>query len=343
MKELKIILITLLSIIAVGLVVTMIYLSSSGQNTFFVIRGGCKLVNQQELDISEINTIDINYTSNDIIFLKGDSDKLILKEYRADSVKDENAKINIDKKSNILSIIGSKTRHRITFISFGYSGSYVEIYLPEDCNKDLLVETSSGDIISQIALKSDQLMKLKSSSGDIKIKEAIAENINVESSSGNISMDKAEGNRSLKSNSGDVKLFDGRGNSTIRTKSGDITVENASGNLEIEASSGEVRLAGSNHLGGFINTKSGDITLELEALVDNLNLKSSSGECKLIISKKNSFIYRADTSSGDIKTFFDENLSFNKKGDSASGTFGNNATYTITMDTKSGDIMVFEE
>lgn len=338
------------------------------------------LVNTQTIALNDINSLSVEYHSDDVLFYYGDTDELVLKEYmNFTPSNDQLAKLN--QNGDHVTIKGAKKNFNINF-SFGNNhNSRAEIYLPSSYSGDLKVTNSSGDIDADLSLNlttlnaesssgdiifsnvSADVVNLTSSSGsirsnsieahsnfaasstsgDMKLKEVYSENIIVSTSSGSIGIQKAEGNRQISSNSGDIKISDGTGDSIVSSSSGSITLMNVSGQFDIEANSGDIKMEAYSG-GGSIKTSSGKITLDyMEDTLSNVNdlkLSSSSGDVNLNLPSLLEFNFTADTSSGDILTFFDKQLSFNKKGNHATGAIGDNPSMDIQVNTTSGTIKV---
>lgn len=375
MKKLIISFIAAFSLIAIGLTVLLIFAVNGNANSISTVNLELKLVNKQKISLADITTIDIDYYSEDINFYTSDTNELILKEYRTNySEDDELSKITVG--DGKIYIKGPKPKSKSHFVPFGIFNYYsrIDIYLPTEYAGSLFVSTSSGDINSDNIFKLVQF-KLSCTSGDIRMNEVYTEDIDVSSSSGEITLQVAEGKRQISSTSGNIKVYGGSGDSNFSASSGEVTIKNASGvlkvdttsgNIEIadsngekniEASSGEISITNSSGVvqvssssgdvrisaldgGGNISTTSGKVLYELKDVNDDIDIETSSGDVTLEIPDMVNFDFTADTSSGDIRTFFDDALSFNKDGDRASGTVGENPDKTIEISTTSGEITV---
>lgn len=295
-----------------------------------------KLVNTQAINLTDINSINIKYSSENITILSSDTDELIFKEYM--NYEPEEADLSkIDVNGSELYIYDSANRLSFTVWPF-VKNHNVEIYIPGDYSNYLSVNSSSGNISCKPKLGLSGLA-VRSSSGNIRFGDVYAANIKADASSGNISFDLAEGDRSFSTTSGNIKILAGKGDSRVHASSGNITVENAVGYLDVSAASGEVRVRASEG-GGKLGSSSGNINLELSNLTADLDITASSGNVKLTVDRSNSFSFSANATSGDIRTFFDDELSYNKKGNSANGIHGADPAYSINIRTTSGNIKV---
>ena len=359
-------------LLAAGFSLFMIFaINNDGINVVSVKEHGLQLVNTQQISLENITSIEIEYTSDDVVFYASDTDELILKEYKT-YTPEEDELSNITTDGNGVSIRGGRHKNRIFSIGNHYSRN--DIYLPAKYAEELAVTTSSGNITSDLSFNLSQFTS-NCHSGDVTLNEVHAKSIKITSSSGNITIQKAEGEREISSHSGDIKVYGGNGESTFEASSGNITIEKAVGNLTADANSGNIRIMDSegekevetssgnitieNSTGvvkatassgevevtalkgaGRISTKSGNIKFELKEVNGDIELEASSGNATLIVPDTITCNFNAEASSGNIKTFFDDQLSINKNRDYASGTIGDNPSINIQMNTMSGNIRV---
>ncbi len=382
MKKFLITMISIFAALAIGLVVLMVLAIQNGgilpakqsSNVFKT----AELVNTQEISLDGIDEITLNYTWDDIIFLSGNTGKLIFKEYM-NFTPDDDDLTQITTRRNRLKLERQQKNRNYWFGDINRY-SKVEIYLPSDYSFSLTVNTTSGNIESDISLNLTNF-EASSSSGDIKIAEVYAASISVASSSGNITMERAEGSRSVSSSSGDIKLLGGAGDSSVSSTSGNIIIENSTGILnasassgdisisnssgrkdlettsgkivvtnsdgytEASASSGDIRFTGFNGAADF-ETTSGSIILDYAegaSIEDDINLHASSGDVTLTLPSGLSFDFSANSSSGDIRTSFDDQLKFSKNENHASGTIGSNPLFALEITTTSGNIRISDD
>ncbi len=374
MKKALIACITGLVLMAICLLFLMIaVINKGGLEVRRVNTSNLELVNTQEVDMGDISSVDIRFSSDDVVFYTSDSDKLILKEYMNYTPEDhELAKITTTGQG--VSIQGRRNDRKV-FISWN-ENSRAEIYLPVGYAGSINVNTSSGDILSDLVLALTEFVS-NSSSGDVYINEIKGENIKITTSSGNITIEKAEGNRQLSATSGDIRVFGGEGDSEVRTSSGNITMENAVGKVYISANSGDIKLFHSigekniksssgnitldNVTGlveitsssgdvrimalssaGTISTSSGNILYELDEVTDDITIKANSGDVTLSLPREITCDFAARTTSGSINTFFDDALSYDEDREKAEGMVGEGEDRMIRIDTTSGNIKVLD-
>ena len=378
MRRFIITMVTVFAVITAGLICLMIVAINAGglrrSGTYF--GSNLKLVNTQNVSLDGIQTLTIDYYSDDVTFYEGDTSELILNEYMSYTPGDDDL-TRIIKNESKVRLDGRRDNFRGWFFNFNRS-SRVEIYLPSDYKGELSVSTSSGNISSDMVFAVKNF-KASCSSGDIKLTEVYAGNIDAATSSGNITMDKAEGKRIISATSGDIKILGGEGDTGVSSSSGNITIEASKGSLKAEASSGDITIRNSsgqkdiettsgqivitdsdgyteasassgdiriNDFSGAGNfeTTSGAIKLayaeDAAAIEEDIIIKASSGDVNLTLPAEAEFNFQAGTSSGDIRTSFDDSLAFDKNDDHASGIIGSNPSFDLKVTTNSGSIHV---
>jgi len=367
-------LIIFFAILLVGLIGLMTYALVKGSDELPLLGNSfygwteAELINTQNVEVDDISSIDISNSSRDIIFKRGDSDHMVIREYSSKS-KDKSF-VSISQSSNILKLKSDKNSGRSWFV-LRSNYQYYEVYLPTSYQGSMNIKTSSGDIYSETDLILSDY-SLSSSSGYVDLQSLTAEKINIATSSGDIDAQYLEGETELSCQSGyvevgeikgDIKITTSSGDvntgrvdgtvniktssgyadveegsdTKIETSSGDITISNVNGRLDIKSSSGYVEAENITG-GGSVYTTSGDINLEFAELTEDLQIDASSGYVYCDIPKEANFQLQVDTSSGDINTDFDETLSYNKKGNHVSGLIGSAADSNINISTTSGDV-----
>jgi len=108
------------------------------------------------------------------------------------------------------------------------------------------------------------------------------ENVVVEVSSGNITIDELTGN--------DLSVRNGSGNININSFQGKVNTVNQSGNIVVSNFVGE----------GTFDVGSGNIDLTVNDIIGDISLSSNSGTIDLIMGQNISFIFDAEVRSGTI-------------------------------------------
>jgi lia operon protein LiaG len=182
------------------------------------------------------------------------------------------------------------------------------------------------------------LVHANCSSGNIEAGELDTGEIDLEASSGNISVKEMSGILSLRCSSGNITLNGHQGNTTARTSSGNLKIENVNGNLTSHASSGNMQIF---NIAGDVKADCSSGNIRLRDIEGTLDIESSSGNIRGegILLKANS---RFKASSGNITIGLlnDENdLSFDL--DAGSGSlFANGSSADDRLILKKGPIQV---
>ena len=305
-KGIKIVLIIILAILVIALVNFMIYAIINRNNDYSVkfsliaFGDNTEKIFEKEYEPGELDKINVDVLSSNVIIEKADVDKIKVTAY---GEKDE--KINETINNNELSITKSKTKVFI-FAMFYWCDEKIIIQVPNDCDEEFNIHTSSGDIVAPNL--ENNVINLESSSG--KIECGNINNGNFKSSSGDITV--GSGNEiTLQTSSGSIKAGDfnklsaeassgdievGKiGESSIKTSSGKILLESAK-RLQAEASSGEIDI---NTIEEYCNlvTSSGSIEIDSLNITENSNINAKSGDVD--IRSKNDIYIETETGSGD--------------------------------------------
>lgn len=348
MKQIKIILISILAGIMLFLL-SFLMSALNGKNPFARRTGDewgygnePELVLEYEKEAAEISRLNLLYNKNslDIIFLESDSENLVIREYAWRELE-EREMTEVTESNGILTLKGKRRGKPSEFIFFSKSNNsgYVEVYLPKNCSMDFNVRSVSGDIVGEVDLKLGEsaLFEAGSISGDILLTALEAGEVQVSTTSGDISVEEVNGKAEFSSTSGEITLFTERGDCGISTVSGDIRVDSLNGTFRLSTTSGDIQISGITG-SGKASTSSGEIWLQFAELTGDLDLSTTSGNVKLTWPEDTAVSFDAGTTSGEINTFFDESLSFNKKGSRATGSYGTGTSHTVDIDTTSGDV-----
>ena len=305
-KGIKIVLIIILAILVIALVNFMIYAIINRNNDYSVkfsliaFGDNTEKIFEKEYEPGELDRINVDVSSSNVLIEKADVDKIKVTAY---GEKDE--KINETINNKKLSITKSKTKVFI-FAMFYWCDEKIIIQVPNDCEQEFNIHTSSGDIAAPNL--ENNVINLESSSG--KIECGNINNGNFKSSSGDITV--GNGNEiTIQTSSGSIKAGDfnklsaeassgdvevGKvGESTIKTSSGKMLVESAK-RLQAEASSGEMDI---NTIEEYCNliTSSGSIEIDSLNITENSNINAKSGDVDIM--SKNDIYIETETDSGD--------------------------------------------
>ena len=271
-KVWKIILIIILSLIVIALVNFMIFAiinKDKGFNVdFSLISFGdnTEKIFEKEYNPEEIDRIKVDASSSNVKIEKADVDKIKVTAY---GEKNERIVEAINEKE--LSISKENTKVFI-FAMFYWCNEEIIIQVPNECDEEFNIHTSSGDIMAS-NLESN-IITFEASSGKIEC--------------GNIN------NGSFKSSSGDITI--GSGNEvTLQTSSGNIKAGDFN-KLSAEASSGDIEI---NRIEEYCNlkTSSGNIDIEALNIIENSTINAKSGNVD--INGKNDIYVETETGSGN--------------------------------------------
>lgn len=305
-KGVKIVLIIILAILVIALVNFMIYAIINRNNDYSVkfsliaFGDNTEKIFEKEYEPGELDKINVDVSSSNVIIEKADVDKIKVTAY---GEKDE--KINETINDKELSITKNNMKVFI-FAMFYWTDEKIIIQVPNDCDEEFNIHTSSGDISAPNL--ENNVINLKSSSG--KIECGNINNGNFKSSSGDITV--GSGNEiTLQTSSGSIKAGDfnkisaeassgdievGKvGGSTIKTSSGKILVDSVK-RLQAEASSGNIVISKINEYCN-LKTSSGNIDIESLNIIENSFISAKSGNVD--IKSKNDIYIETETGSGD--------------------------------------------
>lgn len=269
-RGVKITLIIVLAIIAIILINFMVYAiinKDKGFKISFIKFGdNTEKIFEKEYDSEEFESINIDVSSSNVKIEKNDTDKIKITAYG-----DKDEKIEESINENELSI--SKENSKIFILTmFYWCKEEIIVEIPNDCDKEFKIHTSSGDIM---------------------VPNLESNNIQFETSSGKIECNNIN-NGILQSSSGDISI--GNGNEiTLKTSSGDITAGNFN-SLTAEASSGEISV---NSIKDYcqLKTSSGNIKIDTLNITENSSINAKSGNVN--ISNINDIYVETETGSGD--------------------------------------------
>ena len=216
--------------------------------------------------------------------------------------ENENITHTVEVKDNTLNITRNDSRKWYMMIGVSLKQYDITVYLPEKMYGALLFESGSGDISVpedfgfssadiltgsgsvDISAGFDGGFSVKTSSGDIKIKNLSADVIDINTVSGEIDISEVTAAQAIniKSSSGDTELSEANAK--------DISVQSSSGEIKFYGvkAGGEIRA----------ESRSGDVSLD-KSDADSLYIKTNSGDVSgSLLTPK---IYNAETGSGTVK------------------------------------------
>ena len=180
-------------------------------------------------------------------------------------------KSSIDTTDNKLNIVGNT--EKCAFICFNHEIARIEVYLPSDYDKNIIIQDKTGDI--KIDKFASATIKTTGSTSDITVEEV--KDINIKTTTGDIKISKAE-NADIKTTTGDISINEVN-YLDANTTTGDLNIDKINNYLNIETTTGDI----------FLN----DVTL-----TQNSKIHVTTGD--IIIKNTSEFYIDASTSTGDI-------------------------------------------
>ncbi|HEY4017864.1 MAG TPA: DUF4097 family beta strand repeat-containing protein [Pseudonocardiaceae bacterium] len=183
-----------------------------------------------------------------------------------------------------------------------------------DCGTDCTVDYV-------VTLPANAKIDGSTSSGDITVSGAAS--VNVESSSGNVSVVGVAGPVSVTTTSGDIKAAGSGADVQAHSSSGDITLSGVAGSATVQSTSGRIVADGLKGARTSAHATSGDISVSAD-VAQNLDLQASSGNVTITV-PSGSYRVSTTTGSGDRKVGIGDDP---------------NAQFSITAETTSGDVQI---
>lgn len=146
-------------------------------------------------------------------------------------------------------------------------------------NVKVNINSGSGNITIE-ELSAD--IKSSLGSGDVEVK-SLKGNLNMNTGSGNINVQKIQGDVSLNAGSGDIRIESGSGSFSVNAGSGTLVLEQIQGDISANTGSGDIRASALTLEGkSKFNTGSGDATVSLSKTLDHdISVNSGSGDATL--------------------------------------------------------------
>lgn len=227
-----------------------------------------ELLLSKDYTIEEINKIEIDVESADIIVYESETENLKVKIYGNDE-KD----FSVDNKHNELFIKSKKS----VCIGICFGNEKIEVYVPTGYDKDIKITGESSDVVFNTSIIGN--VDIETKSGDVSLRDV--NNATLDLISGDIKINKAS----------DVKL---------KTISGDITIEEVN-NIDAETVSGDIKVSSINiSKNGYIKSTSGNITIKNS---NDVYFEANTVSGDIDINENNrlaEFVIKLKTTSGDI-------------------------------------------
>lgn len=276
-KDIIILSIVLLSILAILLIVGFVYLLQGNYNIFNIqldfSDSNMELVDTKEAQADSINNIDFKLYSADVELKKSENENIKVEIY---TNKEKNIKVEAIENVFKIEELDEK-KSKIVF----NERKKVIVYVPESYLGEFNIVATSGDINSEIDAPGNKF-NIVTTSGDIDLNSIGASSIVV--TSGDIDINKANDGLKITTTSGDIKISKISKNVDINVTSGDINIDE----LDIKENSR-------------IEAKSGDVTINNNVCNCYVEAETNSGDKSINkFDRKSEIELKIKTTSGDI-------------------------------------------
>ncbi len=315
---------------------------------------------RQQATLKGIQTIELDFSLADLVFLTSDNDFLEVVQFNNKKVASERL-FEVKEAEKRVVIEGNDRGDDLGILNHPSLRYRIEISVPRTYRGELVVKTNSGDI-SLSGIENLEKLTGNTSSGDISMDKLQTEVYSLQTSSGDIDAETLVGEGALETHSGDIEIGKVVGaKHKIKTSSGEIEVESMEGDVKVNTTSGGIAI---NHLvavnysltsssgdievkdlsgtdEGEVETNSGNIELTYNQLTGYANIEASSGNVQIDLSKDFEGEIEAYVSSGDI----DGNVDFSYKGEDekrAEAIMGAATKAKLSIETTSGNIDVYQ-
>ena len=239
---------------------------------------GLQEMKREKADTSKIDQIELCLRDADVVISCVEGNEIEVIEYAKDD--DEQKLFKMSEDGDTLKFEREYKEHFGMIFGEKEVQHYIEVKLPKEFKRHLVIENSSGNVALADAFVFDELelettsgnisindveaeCEIGATSGDIYIEKLDATEVNLGATSGNMTLEEIKGDLNAGTTSGDIFIgrIEGKKHE-IGCTSGKVTVEDGKGDFEIETTSGDVflkKVSGSKHK---IETTSGDIDIQ---------------------------------------------------------------------------------
>lgn len=283
-------LIALLSLTVIALIYLMITMMNKKHNFNFNF-GFTQRIEELQIEKTYKNTynkINIETDAADIKIKKSENEDIYLKIY---SEKDHSKVVDNEIELNI-----EVTQKKCIGICINNKISKIELYLPENFDKEIYINNNYGDI--EIESFENAKLDIKEDAGDIKIEKANIVNIN--NNYGDIKINEIK-EGTIKEAAGDITI--NKVNSIdIKNNYGDTKIEEINEYVRIDGDAGDIKIINLNITkDSSIDTNVGDIRIENTNDI-YIDAKTDVGSAKVNSNNNKSEItLKIDNNVGDIK------------------------------------------
>lgn len=272
----KSIIITAVSLIAVGLILFTCAFAAAGFD--FTKLSTEKYVTNTYTVSASFTRINIHTGTSDIIFKLSPDGKC-----RVDSLEREKAQNQVTVENGALTIRCNDRRSWYDYLTFSTKSLSMTVYLPEKTYDSLTIDASTGDVTIpadftfgslDVDLSTGDIncaaevtgsAKINTSTGDVTYSAAVNGSLKIETTTGNIRLDGVTAESiDLSATTGNIALNGAETvmGITVETSTGNVMLKNtvACGALAVDTSTGNVRFEDSDAGSIKVDTSTGDVT-----------------------------------------------------------------------------------
>jgi len=227
---------------------------------------------------------------------------------------------------------------RVTISNRGGLEAWADLKIGVPAGRKVAVHLAVGKIT---ATNVDGRVKLETANAPVTVNGAKGA-LEVEVGSGDVDLSATQGDLEVTTGSGDVKLSKSNGRSlSIETGSGEVSATDLVGSeVAIRTGSGEIRATSVKAPQVGLETGSGAVTVELQAQVDRLDIRTGSGDIAITAPANLGAQVDVETASGEINSEFP--LAVTRSGrDHLRGSVGDGKG-RISVETGSGGVRLLK-
>lgn len=271
------------------------------------------LVNTLTFNTGDFESLGLDYDADDIRVLESDNDKVILKEYMNEDKKSYYARSSIHN-GKLLITEGHRPR-RSSFVA------YIEIYIPQDYLGNLSLHSTSGTIISDIALNLSGTFSVDTTSGVVEVSHTKAAKLIATSTNGSLNIDSIDADEV-----------------SIQTTNAKTSLKQINGAMSYQSRGGVLIASDLSGSGSFNASGEGSINIAFVEVRADISAYSKNGGVTVSLPNELTFSFSATTREGSIDTSFADQITVIDN--TATGIIGLSPVISIELETRNGDIKV---
>lgn len=314
--------IALACLIGAGIVVGVFFNSNNDFPKFSnIFAHGIEIDESEQLDLEDIASLSVDCFSGMIDIVEADTASIELKGQVWTNKKQETY-LDVYKKEGTLYIeYNVDNRQLLSFLNIDMR---MTVYLPKENMLDLDIKSTSGDI--NIKDMQFGVVKILSTSGDTSIHDCAGMSLDIDKTSGDTDISNADFES--------INIACLSGDNTIKQTSASIAIRSTSGDIEIQEATGAL----------LINSTSGKINAKFAGNdIKPIDIGLTSGDVKLYFDENAAFDLEAKGTSSNIKTDFEITVSGSPNEKNALSGKCNGGGALVKIQTTSGNINVLKK